>query len=69
MKKGGIVGQRMMTGALRADGQRRMIGDAMKEAKPVDRSGATRELTHFTWSTPFRTPETRAVQLAQLSAG
>lgn len=47
MKKGGIVVERMMAGALRADGQRRMIGDAMKETKlPKCRSGATRELTH-----------------------
>jgi hypothetical protein len=33
MKMGGIVVERMMTGALRADGQRRMIGDTMKETK------------------------------------
>lgn len=50
MKKGGIVVERMMAGALRADGQRRMTGDAMKETKlPKCRPGATRELTQFTW--------------------
>jgi hypothetical protein len=47
MKKGGIEIERMMAGALRADGQRRMIGDTMKKTKlPKCRSGATRKLTH-----------------------
>jgi hypothetical protein len=33
MEKGGIVAERMMAGALRADRQRRMIGDTMTETK------------------------------------
>jgi hypothetical protein len=45
MKKGGIVVERMLAGALRADGQRRVIGDTMKETKLKKcSSGATREL-------------------------
>lgn len=57
MEKGGIVVERMMAGALRADGQRRMIGDTVTETKlPKRCSGATRELTQFTWPASFRPP-------------
>lgn len=60
METGGIVAERMMAGALRADGQRRMIGDTMTETKLPNRcSGATRELTQFTWPAPFRPPDSR----------
>jgi hypothetical protein len=42
------VGERTMTGALRADGQRRMIGDTMTRKRPnPPRSSATRELNAF----------------------
>ena len=45
----------MMAGALRADGQRGMIGDTMKEPKaPRWSSGATRELPHPRGQIPFR---------------
>ena len=46
MKKGGIVVERMEAGALRADGQRMMIGDDEENKTAEGSSGATRELAH-----------------------
>jgi hypothetical protein len=55
MKKGGIEIERMMAGALRADGQRRMIGDTMKKTKTAEMQVRRHaKINPFTWPTHFR---------------